>query len=157
MRDAHDRGCTIALAESCTGGLLGAEITGVPGSSAVFWGSVVSYANEAKCSLLGVALATLETHGAVSEAAVLEMAEGVRRLSKADVTLSVSGIAGPGGGTEDKPVGTVWISCVAEWTNPISRHFRFSGNRGAVRRMAVEESLRLIRHVLGMRSPEKPG
>lgn len=157
VRDARDRGCTIALAESCTGGLLGARITDVPGSSAVFWGSVVSYANEAKRSLLGVAAATLETHGAVSEAVVLAMAEGVRRLSNADVALSVSGVAGPDGGTEDKPVGTVWICCVTDWSNPTSRLFRFSGDRGIIRCMAVEESLRLIRRMLETRSLGKPG
>ncbi len=157
VRDARDRGCTIALAESCTGGLLGASITDVPGCSTVFWGSVVSYANEAKRSLLGVAATTLETHGAVSEAVVLEMAEGVRRLSNADVALSVSGVAGPGGGTEDKPVGTVWICCVTGWTKPVSRLFRFEGGRGSVRRMAVEESLRLMRAMLRTGSVGQPG
>lgn len=157
VRDARDRGCRIALAESCTGGLLGARITDIPGSSAVFWGSVVSYSNEAKVSMLGVLRETLEAHGAVSEPVAVEMAEGVRRRSGAEVGLSVSGIAGPDGGTEEKPVGTVWICCVTGWTAPVCRSFRFSGNRRSVRMMAVQESLRLIGHVLAARALSGPG
>ncbi|HBX68841.1 MAG TPA: competence protein ComA [Chloroflexi bacterium] len=101
----RERGWRLAVAESCTGGLIGHRITNIPGSSTYYMGSVTAYAYEAKVRLLGVKWATLEEFGAVSEAVVLEMARGVRRALAADVGLSVSGIAGPSGGTEDKPVG----------------------------------------------------
>jgi nicotinamide-nucleotide amidase len=104
-------GKTLALAESCSGGYVSHLITTVPGSSAYFQGSVVPYHNALKEQLLGVNPETLSTHGAVSEATVAEMAEGVRSLFHADYGLASSGIAGPDGGTEDKPVGTVWIAC----------------------------------------------
>ncbi len=103
------RGWRLAVAESCTGGLIGHRLTNVPGSSTYYQGSITAYAYEAKVRLLGVRWETLEAHGAVSEAVVLEMARGVRRALAADVGLSVSGIAGPGGGTPEKPVGTTWI------------------------------------------------
>src|ERR1044072_7675180 len=98
----HERGLKLVLAESCTGGLLGSRITDVPGSSEFFWGSVVAYAYEAKVALLGVSWDTLNTRGAVSRETVLEMARGTRRALSTDIGVSVSGIAGPGGGTEDK-------------------------------------------------------
>lgn len=103
-------GHTIALAESCTGGWIAKAVTDIPGSSACLGYGVVSYSNEAKESVLGVDAAILETHGAVSEAVVLQMAEGVLRLSGADLGIAVSGIAGPDGGSGDKPVGTVWFA-----------------------------------------------
>jgi nicotinamide-nucleotide amidase len=106
-----NEGKTLALAESCSGGYISHLITTVPGSSAYFQGSVVPYHNALKEQLLGVNPETLGTHGAVSEATVAEMAEGVRSLFHADYGLASSGIAGPDGGTEDKPVGTVWIAC----------------------------------------------
>ncbi len=106
-----NEGKTLALAESCSGGYVSHLITTVPGSSAYFQGSVVPYHNALKEQLLGVNPETLSTHGAVSEATVAEMAEGVRSLFHADYGLASSGIAGPDGGTEDKPVGTVWIAC----------------------------------------------
>ncbi len=110
LLDALNRaGWTVALAESCTGGLVSAALTSVPGASSRFWGSVVSYANEAKEKILSVPRETLELHGAVSAETARAMARGVLALSGADVAASVSGIAGPGGGTPDKPVGTVWI------------------------------------------------
>ncbi len=105
----RQRGWQLAVAESCTGGLVGHLLTNVPGSSDYFLGGVISYANAAKLSLLGVHLDTLETYGAVSRQTVLEMAGGVRHLLSADVGLSVSGVAGPGGGTAGKPVGLTWI------------------------------------------------
>jgi len=124
----HERALKLALAESCTGGLIGDRITDVPGSSEYFLGGVVAYAYEAKVALLGVSWETLETKGAVSQETVLDMARGARRILSADIAVSVTGIAGPGGGTPEKPVGTTWIGLVAkegEWT----RLFQFSGNR----------------------------
>ena len=123
-----ERKLKLALAESCTGGLLGSRITDVPGSSEYFLGGIVSYAYEAKAALLGVSWETLNTQGAVSRETVFEMARGARRVLNADIAVSVSGIAGPGGGTDEKPVGTTWIGLVdgnGEW----ARRFQFSGDR----------------------------
>ena len=103
------RGWRLAVAESCTGGLLGHLLTNVPGSSDYFLGGVIAYSNEVKMRLLGVQVETLEKFGAVSRQTVLEMARGVRQLLKADIGLSVSGIAGPGGGTAEKPIGLTWV------------------------------------------------
>ena len=104
-----ERGLTLATAESCTGGLISAEITSVSGSSDVFGFGVCTYANEAKMKLLGVREETLASVGAVSEETAVQMAEGIRKLANADITVSVTGIAGPTGGSEEKPVGTVYI------------------------------------------------
>lgn len=115
---------TIATAESCTGGRLAAVLNALPGSSAYFMGSVVAYANEVKEQVLGVEHDTLMRHGAVSEQTVLQMAEGVRRMMHTDYAIATSGIAGPDGGTEDKPVGTVWIA----WATPegtVAERFQF--------------------------------
>ncbi len=109
-----ERGFTAATAESCTGGLISAEITSVSGSSDVFGFGVCTYANEAKMKLLGVKEDTLATVGAVSEETAVQMAEGVRKLSGADIAVSVTGIAGPTGGTPEKPVGTVYIGVAVE-------------------------------------------
>jgi PncC family amidohydrolase len=139
----HDHGLKLVLAESCTGGLLGSRITDVPGSSEYFLGSVVAYAYETKVTLLGVSWDTLNTKGAVSRETVLEMARGVRHAMKADISMSVSGIAGPGGGTPEKPVGTTWIGLVAadgEW----AQLFQFSGNREENKEFAVEAALKLL-------------
>ncbi len=103
------RGLRLAVAESCTGGLIGHRITNIPGSSTYYVGSVTAYAYEAKVRLLGVRWGTLEKYGAVSQETAVEMARGVRLALAADVGLSVTGIAGPGGGTPEKPVGLVWI------------------------------------------------
>ena len=107
------RGWRLAVAESCTGGLVGHRITNIPGSSTYYMGSITAYAYEAKVRMLGVSWDTLERHGAVSAETVLEMAEGVRRALASDVGVSVSGIAGPGGGTPEKPVGLVWVGLAA--------------------------------------------
>lgn len=139
----HEHGLKLVLAESCTGGLLSSRITDVPGSSEYFLGSVVAYAYETKVTLLGVSWDTLNTKGAVSRETVLDMARGVRHLMKADISMSVSGIAGPGGGTPEKPVGTIWIGLIAkdgEW----AQLFQFSGNREENKVFAVEAALKLL-------------
>jgi PncC family amidohydrolase len=139
----QQRGLKLVLAESCTGGLLGSRITDVPGSSEYFLGGVVAYAYEAKVELLGVSWDTLNTRGAVSHETVLEMARGVRKSLKGDIAISVSGIAGPGGATPDKPVGTTWIGLVTnegEW----AKTFRFSGDREGNKAFAVDAALQLL-------------
>jgi PncC family amidohydrolase len=143
----HDRGLRLALAESCTGGLVGDRITDLPGSSEYFWGSVVAYAYEAKVALLGVSWDTLNTRGAVSPETVLEMARGARKVLATDIAVSISGIAGPGGGTLEKPVGTTWIGLVAsdgEWT----RQFQFSGDRLQNKSSAADAALQTLRDYL---------
>jgi PncC family amidohydrolase len=137
------RGLKLSLAESCTGGLLGDRITNLPGSSEYFWGSLVTYAYEAKVALLHVSWDTLNQHGAVSRETVLEMARGARTALDTDIAVSVSGIAGPGGGTEEKPVGTTWIGLAAadgEWT----RRFQFDGDRLQNKASSAEAALQLL-------------
>ena len=133
----------LATAESCTGGLIASRITDVPGSSDYFVGGVAAYAYEAKVALLHVSWGTLNTHGAVSRETVLEMARGARKVLQPDVALSVSGIAGPGGGLPDKPIGTTWIGLSAqegEW----ARIFRFEGNRLQNKSSSAEAALQLL-------------
>ncbi len=127
---------TMATAESCTGGLLASTLTDTPGSSEWFSGSVVAYANEVKQNLLGVDAAILEKHGAVSEPVVLAMAQGVLKAVGADISVAISGIAGPTGGTPDKPVGTVWMA----WAWPEgsrAKLYNFAGDRATVKGQAV--------------------
>lgn len=136
----RERKLTLATAESCTGGLVSARITAIAGSSDVFVGGVVSYANTVKESLLGVSSATLATHGAVSEAAAREMVVGVAQRLGADAAVAITGIAGPGGGSDDKPVGTVWFAWFLEgevWTKRVG----FSGDRHQVRERAAQAAL----------------
>ena len=123
-----ERHRTLALAESCTSGLISHRITGIAGSSAYYLGGVTSYANDVKVKLLGVTPATLEKYGAVSQETALEMSHGIRERIGADFGLSVTGIAGPSGGTPEKPVGTVWIS-IAQAKNHEARLFQFHGDR----------------------------
>ena len=106
---ASEKGLTIATAESCTGGLIGAAITAIPGSSAVFKGGIIAYDNAVKTKLLGVSPSVLGKYGAVSQKTAERMAAGVRERLSVDIAISVTGIAGPGGGTQDKPIGTVWM------------------------------------------------
>lgn len=123
-----ERGLTLATAESCTGGSIASALTAQAGSSAYFKGGVVAYSNEVKESVLGVKHSTLEAHGAVSEATVCEMAEGARQRLGADLAIATSGIAGPDGGTKEKPVGTVWIA-VADATHTEAQLLSFPGRR----------------------------
>jgi len=141
-------GKTAATAESCTGGWIAKSITDISGSSGCFAYGLVSYSNGAKESLLGVSPATLEEHGAVSDAVVREMAQGALSLSGADVTAAVSGVAGPDGGSEEKPVGTVWFAWATRNKDKpeIDAERRFlKGDREQVRAQAVIISLQGIR------------
>ncbi len=137
----------LVTAESCTGGWIAKAVTDVAGSSQWLECGYVTYSNSAKMRDLGVADRTLEKHGAVSDATVREMAAGALRISGADVAVSVSGIAGPDGGTPEKPVGTVWF-CVAsrrgDGAELISKVEQFPGDRESVRRLTVEHALQLI-------------
>lgn len=137
------RNLRLGLAESCTGGLLGSRITDVPGSSEYFLAGVVAYAYEAKVALLGVSWDTLNSKGAVSQETVLEMAKGIRNKMNVDLGLSISGIAGPGGGTAEKPVGTTWIGLVSNDTEQ-ARVFHFGGDREANKVSAVDAALRML-------------
>lgn len=134
------RGLTLALAESCTGGLIADTITNVPGSSDFFLGSVVAYANAAKENLLGVPAATLSEHGAVSEAVALAMARGARRALGADLGLGITGIAGPAGATPSKPVGLVYLALAGPAGERVVR-FQAQGDRVANKRRFAEEAL----------------
>ena len=134
---------TIACAESCTGGLLTSRLTDIPGSSAYVMGSIVSYSNEVKEKLVGVQHATLAAHGAVSEETAREMAEGVRRAVGTDVGLATTGIAGPGGGTAEKPVGLVYTAASGPW-GTVVRENHFRGTRMEVKRQASEIVLAMV-------------
>lgn len=135
------RGWVLATAESCTGGWVAESVTAISGSSAWFDRGFVTYSNEAKQDMLGVRAATLAAHGAVSEAVVREMAEGALVRSRADVALAISGVAGPTGGTAEKPVGMVWIAWGRRGGATQARVFHFSGDREAVRRQSVTAAL----------------
>ena len=146
-RALKERGQTLATAESCTGGMIGQTITAVAGSSTYYLGGVVAYANEVKHGVLGVSEATLRDHGAVSEACVRELAEGVRRLIGATYGIAVSGIAGPDGGTPEKPVGTVWIA-VAGPERTLCRLVTWPGDREQIRRIATAAALNLLHKLI---------
>ncbi len=138
---------TLAVAESCTGGLLGDRITNVPGSSDYFLGGAIAYAYEAKERLLGVRHETLSTFGAVSRETVVEMARGARQALNASVGVSVSGIAGPGGGMPNKPVGLVWFGLSTpdgDW----AWHFVFKGSRLEVKQQSADKALTLLKDYL---------
>ncbi len=137
------RGWTLAVAESCTGGLVGHRITNVSGSSAYFEGGVISYSNEVKEHVLGVPLETLIDHGAVSKETVLAMARGVRRLLGTDVAVSITGIAGPTGGTPEKPVGLVYIGLAAEDAESAEKHI-WAGDRESNKAQTAEAALKLL-------------
>lgn len=142
-----DRSLRLAVAESCTGGLIAAKVTDTPGSSQYFLGGVVAYANEMKSGFLGVAPELLAAHGAVSREVAEAMARGVRTLSGADIGLAVTGIAGPGGGSDDKPVGTVYIA-IATAEEQWGTKFLFRGDRQQVRELTALSGLDLVRKYL---------
>ncbi len=142
------RGATLAIAESCTGGFLAHRITNVPGASAVFLEGFVTYANAAKARALGVDPALLVTHGAVSEEVARAMAEGAQRISGADFALATTGIAGPGGGSEEKPVGTVFIALAAKSGATLVERHRYPSDRENFKQHTTQTALNLLRHRL---------
>ena len=152
------RNALLSVAESCTGGLIGKYMTDLPGSSRVFWGGFLSYSNEAKTRLLGVPASLLAEHGAVSEEAACAMALGARAASGTDAAIAVTGIAGPEGGTPEKPVGTIWMAVALGDGGCTARHFSFSGSRDMIRRrtavaaMLFAEARLLGREFLDMRA-----
>ncbi|WPC24688.1 CinA family protein [Brachyspira hyodysenteriae] len=141
------RGLKVTSAESCTGGLFAAHITSVSGSSECFEGSFVTYSNEIKHRMINVSNETLEKYGAVSEECVLEMAENSRKIMGSDISIAISGIAGPSGGSAEKPVGLVWI-CLAAYGYIKAYKNIFSGDRQEVREQSVMFSLNLIENFI---------
>jgi PncC family amidohydrolase len=133
----------LAVTESSTGGLLGHLITNVPGSSTYFKGGVIAYANEVKADMLGVSSQTLDTFGAVSKETVIEMARGVRRVLNSDIGVAISGIAGPDGGTDEKPVGTTVIGMSA-LEKEATKKFVFIGERMDIKVQAAQEAMQLV-------------
>lgn len=142
---------TIGTAESCTGGLISEKLTDIPGISQVFMGGAVTYSNEAKVEYLGVKEQTIKAHGAVSRETASEMAEGIRKRLKTDIGISVTGIAGPGGGTAEKPVGLVYIGLSSE-SGTVTKELRLSGNRKKIRTITALNVFDLIRrHILKLK------
>lgn len=142
VKELQKRGYTISTAESCTGGLLAGRILNVSGASEVYNEGHITYSNEAKQRILGVSHETLATYGAVSRQTAAEMAKGAARVANADVGLSTTGIAGPGGGTPEKPVGLVYVGCYING-NVVVEECRFDGNREENRKASVEAALQL--------------
>ncbi len=143
----HEQGLTITTAESCTGGLISARLVNVSGASEVLKLCVVTYSEEAKQKILGVREETIKEYGVVSEEVAYEMAEGALRYADADVALSVTGVAGPGGGTTQTPVGTVFIGCSVKGNTVVEKHL-FQGDRLQIRECCVDEALRLARRIV---------
>ncbi len=143
-RVLRNKRLTLALAESCTGGMAGSMVTSVPGSSDYLLLAAVTYANSAKSKVLGVNPEVIRAHGAVSAEVATEMAEGARRISGADLAVSITGVAGPGGGSEGKPVGTVWFGIAMAGQTTVTRHRVFPGERDQIRTLAAYTALRLI-------------
>ena len=141
------KGYTISCAESCTGGLLTSTLTDVPGSSAYVMGSVVSYSNDVKSRILHVAEETLAAHGAVSPETARAMAEGVRNLMQTDVGVGITGIAGPGGGSPEKPVGLVYIAVSTLGKTSVEKNV-FSGVRAEIKRAAVNKALAMVQEMI---------
>jgi len=148
------RGLMLATAESCTGGWVSKALTDIPGSSEWFERGFVTYTNTAKREMLGVGAATLEAHGAVSEGVVGEMAQGALDRSRAQIALAISGVAGPGGGSLDKPVGMVCLAWATYGRPPRTQTRQFLGNREQVRRQAVIAALEGTLELLGELRPE---
>lgn len=137
------KGQTLVTAESCTGGGIGAALTAVPGSSAVYKGGIISYTNWVKANVLGVSQEALDRYGAVSAPVAEQMAAGARRVLQADAAVSVTGLAGPGGDEYGNPVGTVFIG-YSDAEKTLSAEYHFSGDRDAVRESAIREALKLV-------------
>ena len=146
---ARARSLKIAAAESCTGGLIAAGLTDVPGSSNVFDRGFITYSNEAKTELLGVPADLIAEHGAVSEPVARAMAEGALARSRADIAVAVTGIAGPGGGSAEKPVGLVFIGAVRRGEPAVVERHVFPGDRAEVRRATVLRALELLLSLAG--------
>ena len=142
-----EKGKTVTTAESCTGGLVAGRLLNVPGASSVYMEGYITYSNEAKEKLLGVSHSTLEQYGAVSKETACEMAEGAAKAAGADLAISVTGIAGPDGGTKEKPVGLVYVGCYADG-EPRAYEFHFTGNRAKNRESTVAKALTILREAL---------
>jgi len=147
LRKLRSTSATLAVAESCTGGWLGKVITSIPGASVSFWGGVIAYDNEAKLKLLSVSPDVLRADGAVSERTAREMASGVVEVSGATWGVGLTGLAGPDGGTADKPVGTVYVAISGPCD--LCRTYHLSGDRRRIRRQAVDKALELLDEALG--------
>lgn len=141
------RGLTVATAESCTGGLIAAALTSVAGSSDVVAAGFVTYSNAAKTAMLGVSAALVASHGAVSEAVALCMADGALQGSEADLAVAVTGIAGPGGGSAEKPVGLVWFGAARRGGPTWAEQAVFPGDRAAVREATVRHALQVLQRL----------
>lgn len=148
LDDLRAHGITLATAESCTGGLIAAALTEIAGSSDVVDRGFVTYSNAAKTELLGVPAELIEAHGAVSEPVARAMAEGALKRSLAGVTVAVTGVAGPGGGSAAKPVGTVWFGCALRAGHTISERQVFAGDRAAIRAATVLRAFELFRRAI---------
>lgn len=144
LQQLRARRLTLATAESCTGGLVSALLTEIPGSSDVFTHGYITYANAAKIEMVGVDGALLKRHGAVSEEVARAMAEGAMKTSGTDMAIAITGIAGPGGATADKPVGLVHLACARRGHSTLHEQRHFSGDRSAVRTQAAHAALELI-------------
>ncbi|MBN1849451.1 MAG: nicotinamide-nucleotide amidohydrolase family protein [Deltaproteobacteria bacterium] len=151
----NHKGLTLAVAESCTGGLIGNRLTNIPGSSGYFLGGVIAYSNEVKKNLLGVSEKTLQQYGAVSDQTAREMAQGVQRQFQSRMALSVTGIAGPDGGSDEKPVGTVCVGMVTE-DFIYARKYHFQGSREQIKVESSEMALDWVRRYLN-NDPFLPG
>lgn len=146
---ARTHAITIGTAESCTGGMVASSLASLPGVSEVFKGAVISYANEVKTALLGVEADTLSKEGAISEEVALQMAEGARAALMVDFAVSTTGIAGPDGGSEGKPVGTVWIAVAGKGKRSATLH-HFSGTRNEIRQAATKAALQNLSQFIQM-------
>lgn len=150
VKELIDRRETVSVAESCTGGLLGAVFTSIPDASKVFWGGVISYDDDAKRGLIGVPESLLHIHGAVSSEVAVAMARGIREVAATTWAVAVTGIAGPSGGTPEKPVGTVWIAIDGPVTDVQIN--RFDGDRDVVREASVNNAINLLSSCLFVRN-----
>ena len=150
LKVCKQKGITIITAESCTGGLIAGCLTEIPGSSSVIEGGFVTYSNQAKVSMLSVKLEQLDQYGAVSEEVARSMAEGALGSSKADIAIACTGVAGPGGATDTKPVGLVHLSCASRKHPTLHKKCNFSGERSTIRLATVEAAFGLIEAQLNL-------